>query len=80
MDPATWYYIAMLVLSAYMQYAMRPKTEHAKPPELGEFSVPHTEQGRDCMVIFGKVRVADFALLDYGNLRNEPPIKADTGK
>ena len=80
MDPGTWYYIAMLVFSAIVQYAMRPKTQHAKPPSLEEFSVPHTEQGRDIMVIFGKQRVKDFAVLDYGNLRNEPPIKAKGGK
>lgn len=80
MDPGTWYYIAMLVLSAYMQYAMRPKVEHSKPPGLDEFSVPHTEQGREIMWIFGKVRQADFVVLDYGNLRNEPPIKAKGGK
>lgn len=76
----TWYYIAMLVVSALVQYAMRPRTQHAKPPELDEFSVPHTEQGRDIMRIYGKVPVEDFAVLDYGNLRNEPPIKAKGGK
>lgn len=80
MDPITWVYIAMLVLSLAVSYAMRPKTEHAKPLALEDFQVPVAEEGRDVCVIFGTVWIADPSVIDYGNLRSEPPIKAPGGK
>ncbi|GGK08510.1 hypothetical protein [Luteimonas terricola] len=80
MDPGTWFYIAMLVVSLVVQVAMRPKIEHAKPLSIDDLNVPGAEEGRDISVVFGTCWIEDFNVLDYGDLRNEPPIKASGGK
>lgn len=79
MDPLTWYYIIMLVVSLAVSLAMRPKPQNAKPPALADFSVPTAEEGRDIQVIFGEVWIDDPNVLWYGNLRTTP-IKAEGGK
>lgn len=79
MDPLTWYYIIMLVVSLAVSLAMRPKPQNAKPPALADFSVPTAEEGRDVQVIFGENWVEDPNVLYYGNLRTTP-IKAEGGK
>lgn len=76
----TWFYIATLVISLVLSIAMRPKTQHAPPPGLEEFSVPVAEDGMDVTAIFGTVWISDPNVLDYGNLRNYPPIKVSGGK
>lgn len=80
MDPYTWVYIILLVISLAVSIAMRPKTQNAPPPSIEDFSVPVAEDGMDITVIFGTVWIADPNVLDYGNLRNYPPIKASGGK
>ena len=80
MDPYTWYLIAMMVISLAVSYAMRPKATHAPPPSLEEFTVPICEEGVDIKVLFGTCWDEGPNVLDYGNLRNFPPIKADGGK
>lgn len=79
MDPVTWFYIIMLLISLAVSIAMRPKPQNAKPPVLGDFTVPTAEEGRDIQVIFGEVWIEDPNVLWYGDLRMFP-IKADGGK
>lgn len=79
MDPITWFYIIMLIISIAVSYAMRPKPQNAKPPALTDFSVPTCEEGRDIQVIFGEVWIDDPNVLWYGDLRTSP-IKAESGK
>lgn len=79
MDPATWFYIIMLVVSLVVSVAMRPKPQNAKPPALVDFSVPTAEEGREIMKIFGTVWIDDPNVLWYGDLRTKP-IKAKGGK
>lgn len=80
MDPMTWVYIASLVLSLAVSIALRPRTEHAKPLSLEDFTVPTADEGSDIQVLFGKGWIANPMNLYYGNLRSEPPIKASGGK
>lgn len=79
MDPVTWFYIIMLVISLAVSIAMRPKPQNAKPPALADFSVPTAEEGRDIQVIFGECWIDDPNVLWFGDLRTTP-IKADGGK
>ncbi len=79
MDPVTWIYIIMLVISLAVSIAMRPKPQNAKPPALADFSVPTAEEGRDIQVIFGECWIDDPNVLWFGDLRTTP-IKADGGK
>lgn len=75
-----WVQIIIAVISALISYALRPKPQSAKAPTLDEFSVPQAEEGVNVPVVFGTVWLKAPSVLDYGNLRNEPPIKAETGK
>lgn len=79
MDPMTWFYIASLVVSLYVSIAMRPKIQHAKPPELSEYSIPVSEEGRDVVWIHGEVWMQDPSVIGWGNLRTTP-IRAEGGK
>lgn len=79
MDPGTWYYIIMLVVSLLVSIAMRPKSQNAKPPALGEFNAPVVEEGRDIQWIHGECWINDPNVLWWGNLRTTP-IKVKSGK
>ena len=79
MDPGTWYYIIVLVISLIIGIAMAPKPQNAKPPAVTDFSVPTAEEGRDIQVLFGENWITDPNVLYYGKLRTTP-IKADGGK
>lgn len=75
-----WVQIAMLVISFLISYLLAPKAQSAKAPTLEDFNVPTAEEGVRIPVVFGKVWLDAPSVLDYGNLRNEPPIKAESGK
>jgi hypothetical protein len=79
MDPITWIYIIILIISLAASYAMRPKPQNAKPPSLADFSVPTAEEGRDIQVIFGECWIDDPNVLWYGDLRTAP-IKGEDPK
>lgn len=80
MDPYTWYLIISMVVSLVVSIAMRPKTPHAPPPALEDFTVPMAEEGVEIKWLFGTCWDEGPNVLDYGNLRNVPPIYADGGK
>ena len=70
------YYIAVLILAAYVSYAMAPKPQPPKPASLEDFDVPTAEQGREIPVVFGTVTVTGPNVLWYGNLRADPIVKS----
>jgi hypothetical protein len=78
MDPMTWVYIAMIIISLFLasKAAQRP---NAKPNSLQDFDVPTAEDGTPIAMAFGDVWFDDINWLDYGNLRSQP-IKASGGK
>ncbi len=68
-------YLAVLVISTAISYAMMPKPEAPKAAELGDFSAPTAEEGRPIPVVFGTVRITGPNVLWYGDLYSEPIIK-----
>lgn len=79
MDPGTWYYIIVLVISLIIGIAMAPKPQNAKPPALAEFDAPTIDEGTDIQWIHGECIVADPNIGWYGNLRTTP-IRTKSGK
>lgn len=65
-------YLAVLVISTAISYAMMPKPEQPKPASLSDFSAPTAEEGRPIPVIFGTVRITGPNVLWYGNLSSSP--------
>ena len=78
MDPITWIYLAMLVISIFVAYKKTKKND-VKPASLQDFDVPTAEAGRDICMCAGDVWIDDPNFLDYFDLRTTP-IKADGGK
>lgn len=79
MDPFTWIYIIMMVISIAVSLAARPKSQNQKPPAVAEFTVPTAQEGIDIQVLHGENWVEDPNVLFFGNLRTTP-IKAKGGK
>jgi hypothetical protein len=69
-----WVQVAIMVVSALISYALRPRPPSPRPAALGEFNVPTAEEGRPVPVIFGTVWVTGPNVLWYGDL-NSTPIK-----
>lgn len=78
MDPMTWVYIALLVVSLFVA-ARAKRGTNAKPPALTDFNVPTVEDGRPVAMVFGTVWIDDPNILWYGDLETYP-IKASGGK
>lgn len=79
MDPYTWVYIIIMVLSLAISLSMRPKTQNAKPPSVEEFDAPTIDEGTDIQWLHGECWVAMPNLGYWGNLRTTP-IKTKSGK
>lgn len=78
MDPMTWVYIALLVISLFVAASAAKRTS-ATPPSLQDFEVPTAEDGRPAVMVFGTVWIDDSNIIGYGDLRTLP-IKATGGK
>lgn len=70
-----WPQLVMLVVSALISYAMRPKPPKAKPATLEELEVPTPDEGTPQCVIFGDCWVQDWCVLGLGNFRTSPVKK-----
>lgn len=79
MDPYTWVYIVVLLVSAYISYENRPKTTTPKPAAFEEFEFPQFEEGTPQAVTFGDCWTKDWFVLAVGNYRTSR-IRADGGK
>lgn len=67
-----WVQIALFVVSAVINYAMRPKTKAPKPAAFEDFEFPQAEEGTPQSVIFGDVWTEDWTVVGVGNYRTEP--------
>lgn len=74
-----WVQLILLVVSAIVSYALRPKPPVPKPSALEDFDIPVAEQGRPIPVVFGTVHITGPNVLWYGDLRNTA-IKQKGGK
>jgi hypothetical protein len=74
-----YYEIAVLIVTAILSYALRPKPQTQPPDTLSDVSVPTIEIGKPVAVAFGEVWVDDSNVLWFGDLSSQP-IFASSGK
>ena len=74
-----WLQIAMLVVSAVISYATRPKIQNAKPASLSDFDVPTAEEGREIPVLFGTRDIEAPNVVWYGDMKAKA-VKKKGGK
>lgn len=72
-------YIAVLLVAAYVSYALAPKPPRPKPASLEDFDIPTAEQGRPIPIVFGTKLVRGPNVIWYGDLDTEA-IKVSGGK
>lgn len=72
-------YIAVLLVSTFVAYALAPKPPKPKPAALSDFDIPTAEQGRPIPVVFGTVLVTGPNVIWYGDLQTKA-IKEKSGK
>ncbi len=71
-----FYYLAILIISSAISYAMMPKPPSPEPPaETKDFDVPTAEEGRPIPVIFGTVKITGANVLWYGDVRSSSITK-----
>ena len=71
-----WVQIAILVVSALISYATRPKPANPKPQEV---TTPTAEEGRKLRKVYGTVWVDDAQMLGFKKIGTDP-IKSKGGK
>jgi hypothetical protein len=72
-----WIQLAILVISALISYALRPKVEGAKPQE---GSIPQVQDGKSIVRIYGTVWIDDSIILAWSTQIPPEPIKKKGGK
>lgn len=72
-----WIQLAIMVVSALISYAMRPKVEGPKPQES---SIPQVQDGKSIVRIYGTVWVDDSIILAWSTKIPPEPIKKKGGK
>lgn len=75
-----YYEIAVLIITAILSYALRPKPQTQPPDTLSDVSVPTIEIGKPVSVAFGEVWVDDSNILWYGDLSSQPIFAKSGGK
>lgn len=78
-DQAIWWYVAVIVVSAILSYALAPKPAQPPKPTLEDFDVTTAEEGRPIPVVFGEVWIKGSNIIWYGDLDTDP-IKVKGGK
>ena len=71
--------IAIMLVSAYVSWALAPKPPAPKPASLDDFDVPKAEEGTPIGVVFGNVIIKAPTLVWWGDLSTEK-IKTKSGK
>ena len=67
-----FFQLAIMIVAAYVQYAMQPKPKPPKPASLSDFEFPQIDESTPQCVIFGECWVPDWFVLGTGNLRTTP--------
>lgn len=71
-----WVQIAILVVSALISYATRPKPENPKPGKVG---IPVAEEGKPIRKVYGTVWINDPQVLGFKTIGTDR-IKSKGGK
>jgi hypothetical protein len=74
-----YYEIAVLIVTAILSYAMRPKQQTPPPDTLSDVSVPTIEIGKPVSVAFGEVWVDDSNVLWFGDISSQPIFAPSQG-
>lgn len=67
-----YYYIAVLIISIILSYALRPRVQQPAAASLSDVAIPQIEIGRPVAVVFGEVWIDDSNIIWYGDLTNQP--------
>lgn len=67
-----WYYVAAVVISALITYALTPKPPQPQAPALQDVQAPTAEEGRPIGVVFGTVWVTGPNVVWYGDVSVQP--------
>lgn len=73
-----WYAVAMMVVSAIIQYSMMPKAQSREPEKFEDIDFPQSDEGTPQAVIFGDCWSGDWMVLAVGNYRTEE-VRSDGG-
>ena len=71
--------IAILLISLYMAYKMRPKPVQPVPEAFEDIEFPQVDEGTPQAVIFGDCWTGDWVVLAVGDYRTTP-IRTKSGK
>lgn len=66
-----WVTLILLVVSALVSYALRPRMQDPPAATLADVSIPQIEIGKPIAVAFGEVWVDDSSIIYYGDLSNQ---------
>lgn len=72
MDPITWVYIIVMIISLILAVVMQPKPVVPKPAAFADFDFPQFDEGTEQCVFFGDCWTGDWMVLGVGNYRTIP--------
>lgn len=65
------YFVAMVIVSAAISYALAPKPKKAAPPAAQSITSPQLDAGVPIQKPFGRMRIRNPNTIDYGGDRTE---------
>jgi hypothetical protein len=63
-----WNFVAKLIFTLIVSYALRPKPQKQKPATLQDVEAPTAEDGKPICVVLGRRRVRDPNVTWYGDV------------
>lgn len=69
MDPVTWAYLIIMIISLIVAIAMAPKAAVPIPASFDDFEFPQFEEGTGQAVFFGDCWTEDWMVIGLGNFR-----------
>lgn len=67
-----WIQLVIMIVSLIIQLVTRPHPQKPPAATLNDVNIPTIAQGTPIPVVFGDVRINNWMVLWYGNLRNSP--------
>lgn len=74
-----WGYVAILVITWLISYALAPKPQVQKPASMDDLNIPNAEEGKEIPVVFGTVLLRSPTVVWHGDLKTKA-IRAKQGK
>lgn len=67
-----WGYIAVLLISLVLSYAMMPGPPEVKPKELSGANIPFVQDGAIIPWVFGERQLGGYNVVWFGDLSTSP--------